>query len=93
MVLFGGKTCEDAEIVVSLQCVFHSIRFKVNKGLGPSGDPFFVISCRFQGIKKGLSGFTRLVKAWLIKNKVLPLQHESYPTAACHPSRCADRQF
>ena len=32
-------------------------------------------------------------KAWLIKNKVLPLQHESYPTAACHPSRCADRQF
>jgi len=32
-------------------------------------------------------------KAWLIKNKVLPLQHESYPTAACHPSRCADRQL
>ena len=32
-------------------------------------------------------------KAWLIKNKVVPLQHESYPTAACHPSRCADRQF
>ncbi len=52
MVLFCGKTCGDAEIVVSLQCVFHSIRFKVNKGLGPSGDPFFVISCRFQGIKK-----------------------------------------
>ena len=41
MVLFRGKTCGDAEIVVSLQCVFHSIRFKVNKGLGPSGDPFF----------------------------------------------------
>ena len=32
-------------------------------------------------------------KAWLIKNKVLPLQHESYPTSACHPSRCSDRQF
>ena len=29
-------------IIVSLQCVFHSIRFKVNKGLGPSGDPFFL---------------------------------------------------
>ena len=32
-------------------------------------------------------------KAWLIKNKVVPLQHESYPTAACHPSGCADRQL
>jgi len=27
---------------VSLPCVFHSIRFKVNKGLGHSGDPFFI---------------------------------------------------
>lgn len=42
MVLFRGKTCGDAEIVVSLQCVFHSIRFKVNKGLGHGGDPFFI---------------------------------------------------
>ncbi|SEF99192.1 hypothetical protein SAMN05216354_2366 [Xylanibacter ruminicola] len=36
---------------VSLPCVFHSIRFKVNKGLGHSGDPFFYILilhvCRF----------------------------------------------
>ena len=32
-------------------------------------------------------------KAWLIKNKVVPLQHGSYPTAASHPSRCADRQL
>ena len=29
---------------VYLQCVFHSIRFKVNKGLGLSGVPFFVTS-------------------------------------------------
>ena len=32
-------------------------------------------------------------KAWLIKNKVVPLQHESYPSAASHPSGCADRQL
>ena len=42
MVLFCGKTCGDAEIVVSLQCVFHSIRFKVNKGLGSQRRPIFV---------------------------------------------------
>ena len=28
---------------VSLQRVFHSIRFKVNKVLGHSGDPFFLL--------------------------------------------------
>ena len=27
---------------VSLQCVFHSIRFKVNKGWGQGVDPFFM---------------------------------------------------
>ena len=25
-------------------------------------------------------------KAWLIKNKVVPLQHGSYPIASSHPS-------
>ena len=44
----------------------------------------------------GLHGVIRLVsaqriypvgKAWLIKNKVVPLQHGSYPTASSHPSR------
>ena len=25
-------------------CVFHSIRFKVNKVLGHGGDPFFILS-------------------------------------------------
>ena len=32
-------------------------------------------------------------KAWLIKNKVVPLHHEPYPIASCHPSGCADRQL
>ena len=40
--IFYEITCDITKIVVSLQCVFHSIRFKVNKGLGPSGDPFFL---------------------------------------------------
>ena len=31
-------------------CVFHSIRFKVNKVMGHGGDPFF-ISTPFKGIK------------------------------------------
>jgi len=32
-------------------------------------------------------------KAWLIKNKVVPLHHEPYPIASSHPSGCADRQL
>ena len=36
------KSLEYRNKSVSLHCVFHSIRFKVNKGLGHSGDPFFM---------------------------------------------------
>ena len=44
--LFGGKE-NNAYLC---QCVFHSIRFKVNKGLGHSGDPFFISNARLQVI-------------------------------------------
>jgi hypothetical protein len=37
-----SKNLEYCKIAVSLQCVFHSIRFKVNKRLGLSGAPFFM---------------------------------------------------
>ena len=42
MVDFLQNTCRVLEIVVSLQCVFHSIRFKVNISLEYGGTPFFV---------------------------------------------------
>ena len=55
MALFLRNACSDRIIIVSLQCVFHSIRFKVNKGLGPSGDPFFFVIKSSDGIKKSAS--------------------------------------
>ena len=36
-----------------------------------------------------VSGFFRLGNR-LIKNKILPLSHETRRTSTCHPSRCAD---
>ena len=54
MTLFLRNACLDRIIIVSLQCVFHSIRFKVNKGLGPSGDPFFLLLSHLKASKKAL---------------------------------------
>ena len=36
------KTCKLQYKCLTLQCVFHGIRFKVNKRLGFSGIPFFM---------------------------------------------------
>ena len=36
-------TCKLHIIFLYLQCVFHSIRFKVNKVLGHGGDPFLFL--------------------------------------------------
>jgi hypothetical protein len=41
MALFRYKCLVDRIKGVSLQCVFHSIRFKVNKGLGSQRWPIF----------------------------------------------------
>ena len=38
---FKGIYCRFLENAYICTCVFHSIRFKVNKGLGHGGDPFF----------------------------------------------------
>ena len=39
---FEKKLVRFADSFYICMCVFHSIRFKVNKVLGHSGDPFFV---------------------------------------------------
>ena len=38
---FGARNLQNRQKVVPLYCVFY-IRFKVNKGLGLSGAPFFM---------------------------------------------------
>ena len=61
---FTRKILRNEVNVILLQCVFHSIRFKVNKRLEYGGTPFFVclphpclafaqLSRVKQGVKKG----------------------------------------